>query len=262
MFALIIKKRWLQLGIGTILLLHCMYLVAVKVTHLGVIVPALIALFMLLAPWCADSFRRWRGESRFRVWLWRVVRFAFVFWLLSVFVYFLYLQRLQGRIEPNIKPDLIVILGSSTPNAKPSPTLAERLKLGHLLSLASPTVPVVLSGGVDFRQTVSEAQVMRNYILGLGMDESRIVIEDESTSTYENLSFTANKLSNLKLTQESTRLLIVTSDFHTWRSEMIAHKVGWKNVNSAGAVTPLYMRYNAWLREYFACLSGWILGEL
>jgi uncharacterized SAM-binding protein YcdF (DUF218 family) len=254
------RKRWTLLAVGGLLLTHCIYLVLLKVTHLGVIVPALIAFLMMLSPWLAEPFEIWLGKSRLRVSLWRLAKLGFVFWLLTLLVYFAVLLRSHDQVDAAFRPELIVILGASTPNAQPSPTLVERLKLGHKLALVSPEAMIVVSGGVDFRQTVSEAQVMKDYLLRLGLAESRIVMEDESTSTYENLLFTARKLQTLNVGQQA-RMMLVTSDFHTLRSELIAARVGWKEVISAGAITPLYMRYNAWIREYFACLSGWLLGE-
>jgi hypothetical protein len=46
------------------------------------------------------------------------------------------------------------------------------------------------------------------------------------------------------------------------RAQRIARKVGYAQVLPVAAPTPLYIRYNAWLREYFAFASSWLLGEL
>lgn len=210
--------------------------------------------------WFRPSFEAWRSRARYRLLLWRLIVVLFIFWLLSLIAFFYILSRTQHSIEPDFQPEMIVVLGSSTPNAHPSPTLIERLKLCNVLATDFPAAKIVVSGGVDFRQTISEAQVMRDYLVGLGLSPSRIIIEDESTSTYENLLFSAKKVKTLAFHQD-LNTLIVTSDFHTLRAKQIAAKVGWSSVKSAGAVTPFYMRYNAWLREYFAYLSGWIFDE-
>jgi uncharacterized SAM-binding protein YcdF (DUF218 family) len=55
---------------------------------------------------------------------------------------------------------------------------------------------------------------------------------------------------------------VVTSDFHTVRAQRIARKIGYTQSVVVAAPTPLYLRYNAWLREYFATASSWILGEV
>ncbi len=56
-------------------------------------------------------------------------------------------------------------------------------------------------------------------------------------------------------------MILVTSDFHVMRAERIAGKAGFRSVSSVAAPTPRYLRYNAWLREYFAYISGWLLRE-
>ncbi|HAV3727992.1 TPA: YdcF family protein, partial [Acinetobacter baumannii] len=56
-------------------------------------------------------------------------------------------------------------------------------------------------------------------------------------------------------------IAIVTSDFHTPRAAAIAKKQGYTQVYMVAAETPLITRYNAWLREYFAYASGWLLNE-
>ena len=52
----------------------------------------------------------------------------------------------------------------------------------------------------------------------------------------------------------------MTSDFHIPRAIAIP-KTGLYQVYGVAAETPLATRYNAWLREYFAYASGWLLNE-
>ena len=56
-------------------------------------------------------------------------------------------------------------------------------------------------------------------------------------------------------------IAIVTSDFHTLRAGGIAERRGYGQAFTVGAPTPATIRANAWLREYFAVISGWVLGE-
>ncbi|MDQ0142887.1 hypothetical protein [Cupriavidus necator] len=50
-------------------------------------------------------------------------------------------------------------------------------------------------------------------------------------------------------------IVVMTSDFHVRRAVQIAGKAGFGKVAGVGAGTPIYLRYNAWLREYFAAIS-------
>jgi uncharacterized SAM-binding protein YcdF (DUF218 family) len=249
-----------MLAVGGFLLLDCVYLVSVKVTHMGVIVPALMGVALwALALWGAA----WQQCLRARPWrlrCWRVALLGLLVWCVSVAAFFAHLHALDTSSPPSQVPQVMVVLGSSTPNGRPSPALAERLKLAYQWAQRYPDMTVVLSGGVDFRQTISEAQAMATYMQALGLNTQRMVLEDRSTSTQENLVFSARVLQARGVTQDAP-MLLVTNDFHTMRAGWIAAKAGWTHVHPIGAPTPLYMRYNAWLREYFACISGWLLGE-
>lgn len=254
-----LKSLWLFV-VGALLLIDSIYLVTVKVTHLGVIVPAAIGLALVALALCGQRWQAWLAGRRWRAIAWRVVLVGFFVWLASLMVFFVALQKLQPAASSMFDPRVIIVLGSSTPNGQASPTLAERLKLAATLAQQHSRATVVVSGGTDFRQEIPEARVMADYLIALGLDSKRITLEDRSTSTHENLQFSARLLEGVGVKRD-VPMLLVTSDFHTARASWIAKRAGWTNVQTAGALTPLYMRYNAWTREYFACLSGWLLGE-
>lgn len=245
---------------GTLLLVQSVYLVSVKVTHLGVLLPACLGAVALTLGLMNTRWQRWLTARPRIQHFWRLACIGFFAWLLSVLFFFGFMQRQTREDVVGNAPDVVVVLGSSTPDEKPSPALVERLRVSYALAQQYPKTKVVVSGGVDFRQVTSEAQVMSSYLQSLGLDKARILLEDRSTSTHENLIFSARVLQANGLGLDSSTV-VVTNDFHTLRARWIAQKVGYQNVQAMGAPTPLYMRYNAWLREYFACLSGWMLGE-
>lgn len=241
--------RWCALGGGTLLLLDSLYLLAMNVSHLGMILPAVLGVALLGWAWKAPA-----GG------IWRLAQWGLAVWLLSLLAFFGWLHSRAAVVDSAFQPRSIVVLGSSTPNATPSPTLTNRLELAKALAQTYRSALVVLSGGVDSTETVSEARVMADYLHAKGLSHERMVVEDKSTSTYENLVYSARLLEPMGITKSSP-LLIVTSDFHTQRALWIAAKAGWKQVKSAGAPTPLYLRYNAWLREYFSWIKGWLTNE-
>ena len=57
------------------------------------------------------------------------------------------------------------------------------------------------SGGKGADELISEAEAMKNYLLEQGISKKNILVEDKSTNTYENMSFSyklvKNKHSNL-----------------------------------------------------------------
>ena len=254
-------RPWALVALGGLLLVQSAYLMTVKVTHLGVILPACLGAVLVFLGVAQAPWQHWLVRQPLRQMAWTWVQVGFWLWLASLAAFFSLLAlRQQGQNLQGLRPEVIVVLGSSTPNAQPSPTLAERLNLAYTLAQQHPKAQVIVSGGVDFRETASEASVMAAYLEAKGLDKSRLLLENRSTSTHENLVFSLRLLQAGGQTPQAATVL-VTSDFHTLRASWIAKKAGWKNVATAGAPTPLYMRYNAWLREYFAFVSGWLLRE-
>ncbi|WP_295850779.1 YdcF family protein [uncultured Xylophilus sp.] len=254
---------WLMLSAGALLLLHSAYLVAANVTHLGTLLPATAGVALVGLAMAGDRWQQFLHAVPWRVLAWRAGLMVGALWLVSLAVFFVALQKAGRQTQLRVPPQAIVVLGSSTPRGVPSPTLARRLDLALALAQRHPAAVVVTSGGVDFRETVAEGAVMAAYLRERGLAPDRILVEDRSTSTQENLAFSRQLLQAAGRDGDNGEvpMLLVTSDFHTLRAAAIARKTGWSQVATAGAETPLYMRYNAWLREYFACLSSWVLRE-
>jgi uncharacterized SAM-binding protein YcdF (DUF218 family) len=114
---------------------------------------------------------------------------------------------------------------------------------------------------VDFTESRSEGEIMGDYLRAKGLPDARIAQEERSTSTEENLLFSRAILQERVLPVDRIHIEIATSDFHTLRARWIAQRGAIRTCARWGAATPLYVRYNAWLREYFAVISGFLLVE-
>ena len=66
---------------------------------------------------------------------------------------------------------------------------------------------------------------MRRYLENAGVDSSRLLMEDQSTTTAENLLYSQKYLDT-----GSDTVGIVTNNFHVYRSIRIAKKAGYVNV--------------------------------
>ena len=53
----------------------------------------------------------------------------------------------------------------------------------------NPETKAVLSGGKGDGESITEAQAMCNYLVEHGIDRERLILEEKSTSTTENLKF-------------------------------------------------------------------------
>ena len=229
--------------------------------HLGVVVPVLLGIGGLLLAWQWRRVAVWRCAKPWHQWLWRLCWLGLALWVLSV-------GWLWGKIADaglavaEVPPvAAIVVLGSGTQNGQPRPALAMRLDTAAALAALQPQAVVAVSGGVDFGEEESEGIIMARYLAAhYGLPIKRQVVEEVSTSTELNLSLTKPLLQARGIDLEQP-IAIVSSDFHLWRALQIARRQGYAQPIGVAAPTPQIIRFNAWLREYFAVVSSWVLGE-
>ncbi len=141
-----------------------------------------------------------------------------------------------------------VILGDDTPSSQLNERMAKAVEY-----LKSHTVTKAVCCGGCFRkeQKVSEAEVIKRFLLKNGIDEKRILIEDKSKTTYENFEFALKIIeSDNKKSADETVIGFLTSDYHIFRSGLTAKQFGIKNVCkiSAKSQNEIFKRY---AREYF-----------
>lgn len=100
----------------------------------------------------------------------------------------------------------------------------DRVTAGVMLSRKFPDARVVFTGGVAavFEDDVSEAEVAQRAFDSLGLDPSRLVLEDRARNTIENAAFTKE----LVRPKPNETWLLVTSAFHMPRSVGCFRKVG------------------------------------
>lgn len=133
-----------------------------------------------------------------------------------------------SRSELKQDPDVLLILGCMIWGEEPSPALQCRLDtaLDYLDELEQRGVQplVVVSGGQGADEPRSEAAAMAEYLIGQGLDESRILLEDTSTSTATNLK---NSMALLEQNgYENPHVTIVSNGFHLTRVRMLAARYG------------------------------------
>lgn len=255
-------SSWLIGAIGAFLVADALALMlGLGLSSFGVTFPFAMGIAMLAFVVKRKAVHTWIHAARWRQRLWRVLCLGLALWLLSLLAFFVALARASHSAQDLAAPvHAVIVLGSGTPGATPSPPLAARLYVALQLARRFPQATVAVSGGVDFHETISEGQVMGDWLRARGLAPQRIVQEEASTSTELNLLLTQPLLAARGVTLNDS-VAVVTSDFHAWRAARIAQRQGWKKAQAVGAPTPLYIRYNAWLREYFAIVSSWLLGE-
>lgn len=149
-----------------------------------------------------------------------------------------------------------IILGAKVnPGGVPSLALANRLQVATDYLHKYPHVIAVVSGGQGADEDRTEASVMKDYLLAEGIAPERILVEDEATSTYENLVY-----SKQLLPEDVTEVTIISNDFHLRRASYLAEKIGF-HVDVHAAPTPKIVETKMRMRERLALLKTFIFGQ-
>lgn len=180
------------------------------------------------------------------------VGFLFACFLLYSFVY--------GRIRPKRGVDFIVVLGAGLIGEKVPPLLASRLERGRTAfdaAVAKGVEPAMItSGGQGPGEDVPEAVAMADYLVSRGVSRDRVLLEDRSTTTWENLVFSKAIMTEQR---PDYRCLVVTNNFHVLRAALLARKAK-LNGQVIGAPTAWYFWPTATLREFVAILvEHWVV---
>lgn len=174
-----------------------------------------------------------------------------------VYASIIFLLILSGTKEsPSSKPDTVLILGAQVKgttkeNAYPSTVLKERLDTALVYLNKHPDATVIVCGGQGSDEPDSEANVMAEYLINNGIPKASILREDTSTRTKENIQ-------NAQEKQALGNTVIVTSDFHMYRSMLLAKRLGITNVSGLPAVSKSSATFNTYVREVVALGYGLI----
>lgn len=255
--------RFLLSVAGLVLALPSALLWLGGVFHFGVV----LALVLGLVLWVVAAFWSglfcWVDAQPWRRRLWRLSVGGMSVWALSVLAFFAIPVPTGNAAALSEDPKALIVLGGGSALCVPSPVVQLRLDTAYAAALRWPSALVVLSGGRNGFHNVScsEAEVMQKALLAKGLDASRVLEEDASTSTEENLAFSAQLLRARGLGVDQP-LAVVTSDYHGFRAMRNGARLGMSRLRFVPAATPIRFRYHLWLREYFAFCWSWVKGEV
>ena len=159
----------------------------------------------------------------------------------------------QGRdssMQEADVPDFIVVLGAQVQGDGPSLTLRKRLDRTLEFLQEHPDKTVIVSGGQGADEAHTEASVMAQYLLARGAQPAQVIEEDQASNTRENLLFSAALAEACGI--DTSRVLIVTSDFHMCRAKYIARTLGMEPYGLTSSTWPWILKLNYTLREVFA----------
>lgn len=214
--------------------------------------PLAAVMFGLLALWVINArlFARLRRHTP--------VRIVVALLLAALFVYFAVIECLIIADMSNSGDtplDYVIILGAKVNVDIPSLALRCRIDRAYEYLSKNPDTTAVASGGKGDGEDISEAECMRRELTALGIAPERILIEDRSTSTFENLRF------SFELIPDNADVGLITNNFHIHRAVRLADAAGY-NVTGIPAPysNPLLIHYM--VREFFSITLYRLTGKM
>ncbi len=154
-------------------------------------------------------------------------------------------------------PAPVIVLGCRVKESGPSLMLQKRIDAAYEYMSENESVICIASGGKGSDEPVSEAQSIKDGLVKKGISPDRIILEDKSENTFQNIR---NSIEILDKLETERRAVIVTSEFHQLRAKMIASKQGLECYSkSSPTYLPLLPSY--WIREWFGVLHELIVGR-
>lgn len=155
--------------------------------------------------------------------------------------------------EPAPRLDYAIVLGAHVRSTGPSRALALRLDTSLDYAAENPDTLFIVSGGQGSNEPCTEADAMKTYLEDHGLSSDRILMEDQSTNTRENLIFSA------KLIPEGATVGIITNGFHVCRSLHLADSLGYEHAYGIPAKGDLITQPANLFREFFAVMKDYVL---
>lgn len=156
----------------------------------------------------------------------------------------------------NYSEDAVIVLGAGLRGDRVTIPLKMRLDKAVEYHTKNPYAVIVVSGGQGFQETVSEASAMEKYLIENGVNPDKILTEDMATSTSENMRFSKEILD--ETLGERYKTVVITNNFHIFRSMALAKKEGLRNLRHIHAGLQTYNIIPCGLRESLAVLKMWV----
>ncbi len=172
-------------------------------------------------------------------WILRIV----VILLTGVISYFGVRVVIGGCINTSEKTDYAIVLGLSLENGQPTKALLLRLETGENYLARYPEAKLILTGGNADDSGRTEADVMRELLVGKGVPETSMILEDNATSTIGNFQLTA------KMIDPAAPVVLISSNYHMERAVMAAKQASFTNIRRLPAPSPFWEYGESMLAE-------------
>lgn len=154
---------------------------------------------------------------------------------------------------PETGKTAVIVLGGGIRGDQPSLMLKRRLDVSYRYLLKNSDAYCIVTGCQAADEIMPESVVMKNYLVSEGIAPERVIIEDKSTNTLENLKFASELMPD-----KNTPVVVVTDNFHQLRANYYARKA---ELSACGlsSMTPWGLLPTYWVREMLGLAAAWLL---
>jgi len=211
-------------------------------------------IWLLLAAFaCLRIFlltRKINGKSKIPTWI-SVVYQVIAVSCIAIFVVMECIIAFAATSDAPQDLDYVIILGAGLNGEVPSRPLQQRIDKAVGYNDTNSDVIFIASGGQGQFETISEAEAIKRALMSAGVDSDRIILENRSTSTEENIEYSYAILDDMGV--KDAKIGVLTNGFHIYRARLIARQQG-HYTYGVPAVTlfPIGIHYT--VREFFGLL--------
>lgn len=167
--------------------------------------------------------------------------------------------QIIGAMTAKVPRDLeyVIVLGAHVRGTVPSRALRKRLDCAAEYAKGNPDTIFFLSGGQGSGEDITEAEAMCRYLTEAGIEKDRLIQEERSTTTKENLEF-CSQIREIK----DKEVGIISNNFHVYRAGLMAKKLEYHHVARIPAPSDDVMQAHYVVREIFALAKAKMCGNI
>ena len=163
-----------------------------------------------------------------------------------------------GDLQEDV--DYVIVLGAKVNAHGPSVSLWDRICGAYEYAEEHPDTILILSGGMGTDEPITEAECMYRELVELGIHPNRMRMEDEATSTWENLKFSLDLIEE-ETGARPTKIGVLSSEYHLFRASLLAKKHNVEFVGIPARTSRWGQRINHFMREVAGVWHYLLLGE-
>ena len=167
----------------------------------------------------------------------------------------------EARTDAPDDCEYVIVLGAGLRGDVPTLSLRNRLDAALEWLEAHPDCVAVVSGGQGPGENMPEGEAMGIWLEARGIEPERIIVEDRSTSTMENLE---NSFALIREAggEPDGNCAVITSEYHLCRAKLMAESLGVEAWGVAAHTSWPSLMLNYFIREAFAVTYYRIFGAI